>query len=185
MIATELSVINTASDAYGDVPTSVDLSLAGVAHTTFPYEVSIQPTYLRGDEEDRTDQCPVTSRCILPVGLNWTPDDPPRSIRLLVVASQRDLLDVAGGSARSGWLSFALSDCEGMESECSRYAGFATSVASLRAMAELTPTITLDFHSDGRKTVICRTGLENPQQREAFFDFLEDRGWASLRCARD
>jgi len=182
VIATELAMINTASDAYGDVATSVELTMADFEGAAFAYEASITPTFLRRGEDDRLADCPVSSRCILPVGPGSPQDGEQPNTRLLVIANQRDLLDVPGGSARANWISFALSDCTGGTASCEGFSGFSEAVASLRQATSLRTTIDLSFHSDGQKTVICQMRFQDATHREAFFDFLEERGWVSFRC---
>lgn len=182
VIATELGLINTASDSYGDVPTAVTLNLASFPQVGFAYEAAIQPTYLRRGEDDRLDECPVESRCILPVGPAASPEGEQPNTRLLVIAGQRELLDVPGGSARAEWVSFALSDCDGPAQDCAQFSGFRQSVQTLRRSETLQVSVHLAFHSDGPKTVVCERRFEDAAHREAFFDFLEERGWVAFRC---
>lgn len=177
VLAAEIGMINTARPDFGDVATEVTLDIATLADAAFPYEGRIEPIHLALGE-DRASACPIEARCIAPAGLE--PLDRPRP-GLLIVERRRALLSVPGGASRSDWLSFSFNDCQG--AACEPFQDFQTAVARLRGAPDVRFRITLDFHSEGRKVIYC--GLDDapqPGYREAFFDFLEERGWASLRC---
>lgn len=182
VVAVEAALINTAGPAYGDVAVETWLEVEGQDETRFAYEARVEPVYThRG--EDRSPQCPIDARCISAVGVRQEPAHPGNT-GLLVIERPRDLVSVPGGSARLSWMSFPLSNCEGDPAACARYASFGGAVRALRRAPDIAFQITLDFHSDGAQTMACRLGAGSPAERDAFFDFLEERGWATLRCQR-
>ena len=66
-----------------------------------------------------------------------------------------------------------------------RFASFADALEQLRRAPELSFRVTLDFHSDGRKTFRCAFEHDSAASRREFLDFLEERGWATLTCRRE
>jgi hypothetical protein len=180
VVAAETGLINTAAPDYGDVAARAYLSVQGAEGLRFPHEARVEPVYVRPDE-DRQSACPVDARCIVPTPMGGQAPENANSA-LLVIERRRDLLVVPGGSGRSSWMSFSLSDCRGEEGSCHAFRNFSGSLAELRSLPDPVFQITLDFHSDGSKTATCGLEGRGPEDRAAFFNFLEERGWAVLRC---
>lgn len=183
MLAVETGMINTARADYGDVAIQAYAEVAGTAAETarFPHDGSLQPVHLKV-EEDRSAACPVDARCVPATGLA-----PPRPGRmgLMVIERRPELLTVPGGSSHSAWLGFSFANCRGQTEACDRYASFTDALQQLRRAPELSFRVTLDFHSDGRKTISCAFDREGAASRQEFLDFLEERGWATLTCRRE
>ncbi|HYC66902.1 hypothetical protein [Brevundimonas sp.] len=183
MLAMETGMINTARADYGDVAVQAYAESAGdvAAVARFPYDASVEPVQHPVGEE-RTSDCPIDARCVSATGLK-----PPKAGRLgLVVIERRpELLSVPGGSSHSTWLAFSFANCRGQSEACDRYSSFTDALQQLRVAPELSFRVTLDFHSDGRKTFLCAFDNDAVGSREAFLDFLEERGWATLRCRRE
>ena len=183
MLAVETGMINTARADYGDVAVQAYAEVAGTAAETarFPHDGSLQPVHLKV-EEDRTAACPVDARCVPAIGL-----EPPKAGRmgLMVIERRPELLSVPGGSSHSAWLGFSLGNCRGQAEVCDRYARFTDALQQLRRAPELSFRVTLDFHSDGRKTFLCASENQSAARRREFLDFLEERGWAALTCRRE
>ena len=183
VLAVEAGMINTASADYGDVAVQAYATLAGTPADTarFPYDASVEPV-TRPHEDGAAMDCPIDARCIVAAGS--TPLRPGQ-MSMLMIERRPALLSVPGGSSRSVWLAFALGNCRGEPEVCGRYQSFEDAVAALRQAPDLQFEITLEFHSDGRKRISCGFESVGVASREDFLNFLEERGWATLRCQRD
>lgn len=183
MLAVETGMINTARADYGDVAVDAYASIGGTeaAAARFPYDGSLDPVALPV-EVDRTADCPIDARCVPATGLA-----PPRPGRLglMVIERRPELLSVPGGSSHSVWLGFSFANCRGQTATCDRYSSFTDALQQLRRAPELSFRVTLDFHSDGRKTILCAFDEQGATSRREFLDFLEERGWATLTCRRE
>jgi len=183
MLAVETGMINTARADYGDVAIQAYAEVVGTraAIARFPHDASLQPVQLPV-EADRSADCPVDARCVPATGLA-----PPRPGRmgLMVIERRPELLSVPGGSSRSAWLGFSFANCLGRPEACDRYASFADALVQLRRAPQLSFRVTLDFHSDGRKTILCAFDEAGAVSRRDLLDFLEERGWATLTCRRE
>lgn len=183
VLAVETGMINTARADYGDVAVQAYVELAGTTAATarFPHDASIEPVQ-RPIGEERISDCPIDARCVSATGLGAPR---PGRMGLMVIERRPELLTVPGGSSRSVWLAFSFANCRGRPEVCDRYSSFADALEQLRRAPELSFRITLDFHSDGRKTILCAFENDGVASRGGFLDFLEDRGWATLRCRRE
>ncbi len=183
VLAVEAGMINTARADYGDVAVQAYAELAGTPSETarFPYDATLQPVTLP-HEEGRSIDCPVDARCATAAG-----SIPIRrgQMELMVIERRPELLSVPGGSSHSARLGFALGTCLGNRTTCAKFQSFDDALEQLRTAPELAFRITLDFHSDGRKSIVCAFDEEGPDSRRAFLDYLEERGWASLVCRQD
>ena len=176
-------MINTARADYGDVAIQAYAEMSGTspAEARFPYDAAVEPVNLPA-LADRADACPAEARCILAAG---SAPSPPGSMGLMVIDRRPELLSVPGGSSRSDWLGFTFGNCLGQPAACERFYTFDSALDQLRAAPELSFRITLDFYDDGRKTFACALENQTAESRRVFLDFLEERGWATLRCRRD
>ena len=183
MLAVETGMINTARADYGDVAVQSYAEVAGTPASLarFPHDASVQPVHLPV-EADRLADCPVDARCVPATGL--APPKPGR-MGLMVIERRPELLSVPGGSSHSAWLGFSFAHCRGQAEACDRFASFADALEQLRRAPELSFSVTLDFHSDGRKTFRCAFEHDSAASRREFLDFLEERGWATLTCRRE
>lgn len=183
VLAVQTGMINTARSDYGDVAVEAYAEVAGTPSeiARFPYDAALEPVTLPA-HQDRTHACPVDARCFLATGLE---PPPPGRMGLLVIERRPELLSVPGGSSRSDWLGFAFGNCRGQTDQCERFQTFDGALQQLRNAPELSFRITLDFHSDGPKTLACALEDESVEKRREFLDFLEERGWAALRCRRE
>lgn len=183
VLAVETGMINTARADYGDVAVQAYAEVSGIsaAAARFPYDASVEPVNLPY-EEGRAIDCPVDARCISAAG-----SAPPEAGRmgLMVIERRPELLSVPGGSSHSAWLGFAFGNCRGQPAVCERFTRFGDALQQLRDAPELSFRVTLDFHSDGRKTLKCAFEEQGATSRQEFLDFLEERGWATLRCRQD
>lgn len=183
ILAVETGMINTARADYGDVAVQAYAEVAGTGAETarFPYDSTVEPVN-RPFEEGRAIDCPVDARCIPVTGSNPLQSG---QMGLMVIERRPELLSVPGGSAHSEWLGFAFGNCRGQGATCGRFMSFDDAVRQLRDAPELSFRVTLDFHSDGRKSVLCAFEEQGAASRQEFLDFLEERGWATLRCRQD
>ena len=183
MLAVETGMINTARADYGDVAIQAYAEVGGTqaALARFPYDGSLDPVTLPVGV-DRTADCPIDARCVPATGLA-----PPKAGRmgLMVIERRPQLLTVPGGSSNSVWLGFSFANCRGQSATCDRYSSFTDALKQLRRAPELSFRVTLDFQSDGRKTILCAFDREDTASRREFLDFLEERGWATLTCRRE
>ena len=183
VLAVEAGMINTARADYGDVAIQAYAELAGTPPEAarFSYDATLQPVILP-HEDGRWIDCPVDARCVTAVGS--VPPEPGR-MQLMVIERRPELLSVPGGSSHTGRLGFSLGTCLGPRTTCERFQSFDDALKQLRAAPELAFRITLDFHSDGRKSIVCEFDEHGAVSRRAFLDFLEERGWATLVCRQD
>lgn len=183
MLAVETGMINTARADYGDVAvqTYAEVAGTGAAEARFPYDVTLQPVFV-AHEEGRQVDCPIDARCVTATG---SVPIRPGVLELRVIERGPELLSVPGGSSHSARLGFALGHCLGNKTTCARYLSFDDAIKQLRNAPELAFGITLDFHSDGRKTIACAFDEGGVVSRRDFLDFLEKRGWATLVCRQD
>lgn len=183
MLAVETGMINTARADYGDVAVQAYAESAGdpAATARFPYDASVEPVQ-RPVGEEITSDCPIDARCVSAAGLAAPR---PGRLGLIVIERRPELLSVPGGSSHSTWLAFSFANCRGQSETCDRYSSFTDALQQLRRAPELSFRITLDFHSDGRKTFLCAFDNDGVASRKEFLDFLEERGWATLRCRRE
>lgn len=183
VLAVETGLINTARADYGDVAVQAWAEVAGTpaAVARFPYDASVEPVNLPFDELHKPD-CPVDARCVQAVG---SAEPKPGQMGLMMIERRPELLSVPGGSSHSAWLGFAFGNCRGHSAICGRFTSFEDALKQLRAARELSFRVTLDFHSDGRKTIYCAFEEYGGVSRKEFLDFLEERGWATLRCRQD
>ena len=183
MLAVETGMINNARADYGDVAIQAYAEVGGTQATVarFPYDGSLDPVTMPVGV-DRTADCPIDARCVPAAGLV-----PPKAGRmgLMVIERRPQLLTVPGGSSNSVWLGFSFANCRGQSATCDRYSSFTDALEQLRRAPELAFRVTLDFHSDGRKTILCAFDREGTASRREFLDFLEERGWATLTCRRE
>lgn len=183
MLAVETGLINTARADYGDVAIQAyaEVGGTGAARARFPYDVTLQPVFLPHEERRQID-CPIDARCVTAAG---SVPIRPGVLELRVIERRPELLSVPGGSSRSAQLGFALGRCVGNETTCARFQSFDDAVKQLRTAPELAFSITLDFHSDGRKAITCTFDEDGIVSRRIFLDFLEERGWATLVCRQE
>lgn len=183
VLAVEAGMINTARADYGDVAVQAYAELAGTTAKTarFPYDASVEPVTLP-HEDGQWVECPVDARCVDAVG-----SVPIRTgqMGLRIIERRPELLSVPGGSANSSWLGFAFGHCRGDPAACGDFQSFDNALQKLRDAPELAFRITLDFHSDGRKVILCALENDVPERRRDYLDFLEKRGWATLRCRQE
>lgn len=180
-VVADVSMVNAASQDYGDVATDVRLSLQprgeGGSSLEFRMDTIADAIPLgRGQEalaQQQGESCPLGSRCVVNSGL-------------VVIQRPKQLLDVPGGGSRTSSLGFLLVDylCEGAVKVCKEFGAFPRSLEALKARPDFNVRIRMDFHGDGVKRVECRLQL-TARQMEQVFDRLENRGWASLQCARN
>ncbi|MBN8553481.1 MAG: hypothetical protein J0L52_11370 [Caulobacterales bacterium] len=183
ILAVEAGMINTARADYGDVAVEAFATLGGTSETEarFPYDASVEPVTHPHDEA-RVIDCPVDARCVTATGANPLR---PGQMSLLIIERRSELLSIPGGSSRATWMSFAFGNCHGHPNTCARFSTFEGAMQELRNAPELAFEITLAFHSDGRKLLRCSLEETSESAREEFLTFLEERGWATLRCSRE
>lgn len=183
VLAVETGMINTARADYGDVAVQAYAEVAGtsVEAARFPYDASVEPVNLPYEEGRKID-CPVDARCVMAAGS--APPEPGR-MGLMILERRPELLSVPGGASHSAWLGFAFGNCRGQSATCDQFVNFDDALRQLRNAPELSFRVTLDFHSDGRKTIRCAFEEQGAASRQKFLDFLEERGWATLRCRQD
>ena len=183
ILAVEAGMINTARADYGDVAIQAYAEVAGIPaeDARFPYDAAVQPVTLP-HEDGAWVECPVQARCVSAAG-----SVPIRAgqMGLRVIETRPELLSVPGGSSHSAGLAFAFGNCRGDARVCAEFQSFSDAVSKLRTAPELGFRITLDFHSDGRKTMTCALDEDDAASRRRFLDFLEERGWATLRCRQE
>lgn len=183
VLAVEAGMINTARADYGDVAVQAYAELAGTPAETarFPYDASVEPVSLPHEDGQWID-CPVDVRCVSAVG---SVPMQPGQMALRVLERRPELLSVPGGSANSAWLGFAFGNCRGDPAACEEFQSFEDALQKLRDAPELAFRVTLDFHSDGRKVILCAFENDGAERRRRYLDFLEERGWATLRCRQE
>ena len=158
--AARFDVINV-SDGYGDVLKSATVSFDG-GRSSFEYQGTLK-TVFAGGEGQPSPACELGVRC-----LQWP--------GLYLVERSDEILDMPSGAARAFTLSFPLVswNCQSGAQGCDRFDSFAKSLATLPAKG-LSATLRLRFHSDGRRTLRCRTGALD-------LDYLRKVGWVSVPC---
>jgi len=183
VLAVEAGMINTARADYGDVAIQVYAELAGTTAETarFPYDASVEPVTLP-HEDGQWIECPVDARCVEAAG---SVPIQAGQMSLRIIERRPELLSVPGGSANSAWLGFAFGHCRGESDACGEFQSFEDALQKLRDAPELAFRVTLDFHSDGRKTIFCAFEKNDAASRQRYLDFLEKRGWATLRCRQE
>ena len=183
MLAVETGMINTARADYGDVAIRAyaEVGAPGATKARFPYDATLQPVFVP-HEDGREVDCPIDARC-----LTAARSAPIRqgALDLRVIERRPELLSVPGGSSHTARLGFGFGRCVGSEQTCARFRNFDDAIKQLRNAPELAFGITLDFHSDGRKTIACAFDEGGVVSRRDFLDFLEKRGWATLVCRQD
>lgn len=183
MLAVETGMINTARADYGDVAIQAyaEVGAPGAAKARFPYDATLQPVFIPHEDGGQVD-CPIDARCL--TAASSTPIRP-GALELRVIERRPELLSVPGGSSHTARLGFAFGHCVGGEPTCAPFRSFDDAIKQLRSAPELAFSITLDFHSDGRKAITCAFDEEGIVSRRIFLDFLEERGWATLVCRQD
>ena len=183
VLAVEAGMINTARADYGDVAVQAYAELAGTtaASARFPHDASVELVMLPY-VEGRLVECPVDARCVEAAGSAVLQ---PGQMSLKVIERRPELLSVPGGSSNAAWLGFAFGNCRGQPEVCGRFRGFEDAVRQLYDAPELSFRITLDFHSDGRKTILCAFEKNDADSRRRYLEFLEKRGWATLVCRQE
>lgn len=183
VLAVEAGMINTARADYGDVAVQAYAELAGTPAGTarFLYDATVEPVTVPY-EEVAAVECPSNARCLGAAG--YAPIQPGQ-IGLRVIERRPELLSVPGGSAHSAWLGFAFGNCQGVPGACEDFSSFDGALQKLRDAPELAFRVTLDFHSDGRKVIRCALENDSAERRRRYLEFLEERGWVTLRCRQE
>lgn len=170
-IALQAQMINAAAADYGDVVVKASAAIGPKRgqRGSFPYTTLVEPVMSR-EVDKAVATCPQGARCIPNTGF-------------YAIERPRRLLDVPGGSSRSEHLGFMIERvvCEGDPSFCTTFTGFDAALEHLRSRPDPVIRMTLTFQFDGEEAVECRLPAD-PAQRAAIFDYLEEKGWASVKC---
>ena len=158
-MAMELEMINTAS-AHGDVLLDATIQPRGDG-PAFRYQSLVRPVFTDTSTGER--DCDLGSRCLELPGL-------------YLIETVDEIVAMPGASARSTFLSFPATEwnCEGTPEQCHRYASFNQAVAAMGS-DPLDVTVTIRFHQDGHRDVVCRGGAANT-------DYLKRAGWIAAPC---
>ena len=158
--AARLEMINV-SDGYGDVLKDATVSLDG-GRSAFGFQGTIRTVL--ANNADQSPDCELGLRCMALPGL-------------FIIERSDEILETPSGAARAFNLSFPLVtwNCGPGGKQCERFGSFSQSVAALPAKG-LTATLRLRFHSDGERTLRCKTGAVD-------LAYLQKVGWISLPCA--
>ena len=155
-----LDFINIA-DGYGDVLVAASVQ-TGTSAPVFAYQATAHAVFTDKSDEAKT-RCDVSVRCIALPGL-------------LITERSDALTDLPSGAARSTAFTFPLTpwNCTGSPDTCNRYATFDGAFETMRS-SPLRITVTLSFHSDGRREIVCDIPSVNAR-------YLRKIGWISASC---
>lgn len=159
-MAMRLEMINSAS-THGDVLVEATLQ-PRQGGPKFRYQSLVRPVF--ADMREAPTDCALGSRCLTLPGL-------------YLIETFDEIVAMAGGSARATFLSFPVTEwnCEGTPEQCRSYATF-DEAATVMGAEPIDVAVTLFFHSDGRRTVRCRTvGADVAYMRRA--------GWLAVPCS--
>lgn len=159
-IAVRANTMNTAT-GYGDVLTSARISV-GQNEPSFKYDGIVKPIFVTKNSKIASD-CESDANCI-------------RLNGLIVVQQPDELVAVPGDSAKGMTLGFTLG-CGSTIENCNNYKDYLAGFDLIRRIP-LTIRMVLDFHSDGRREIICSVG----RLTRAKSQFLHDSGWVSAKC---
>ncbi len=160
-IAVPVMMINAASAEHGDVMVEATLK-PGPDGDSYRYQTLVLPIFTQ-DAPAAREKCEVGTRCIV-------------YSDLVLVERTDEIIDVPGGSAKSRYLSFPLTQpyCDGPAAVCDRYPDFKAAVARLNGKP-ITLVVQLDFHSDGKRILTCPVAKLN-------LSYLLQEGWTALAC---
>ena len=163
--AFETKLFNTASADHGDIVESATLVFrtSGLEPVEFPLQSLIQP-HMIDDPEKVVDRCDLVDRCIPLDGL-------------VIVELPDRLIALPGGSARSDYLTFALTsfNCRGRGADCKRFSNFDAAVRTLSGRT-VRVEIALHFHEAATRRLEC-------QIRRIDGARLEKHRWLSFNFA--
>ena len=158
--ALRTDLINLA-DGYGDVLTDASVQI-GKTGPAFAYQATANPVFTT-DAEAAAKKCDLGARCLGLPGL-------------LVIERSDEILDIPSGEAKVVSMAFPAVgwNCTGADEACARFATFDDAVAAL-AGGPIEVRLRLDFHADGEREILCRTGKPDAA-------YLRQIGWVSLSC---
>lgn len=158
--ALRTDLINLA-DGYGDVLTDASVQI-GEDGPEFAYQATANPVFT-ADAEAVAKKCDLGARCLGLPGL-------------LVIERSDQIIDIPSGAAKVVSLAFPAVgwNCTGGDAACARFATFDDAVAAI-AGGPVEVRLTLDFHADGERQILCRAGKPDAQ-------YLSKIGWVSLSC---
>lgn len=159
-IATRFDVINASAD-YGDVLLDASVRI-GKDGPSFAYSAPVKATFTSRAAE-AANGCAIDSRCIPLTGL-------------LVVEQPDEMIDLAGGAARTLTLSFPAAgwNCSSSPNKCAGYETFDKALATM-GDRPIDLDFTIKFNSDGTRRILC--GASSPDK-----SYLGQAGWISLPC---
>jgi hypothetical protein len=169
MLALRTTLINTASQDYGDVVkgAALNVPLSNGREIKFAYDGQVHP-HFTADSALGSDSCEADATCVTLRGLK-------------VIDRDERLVSLPGGSSRVDYLAFELSgpSCIGARSDCAMFSSFANAAHALSGRG-LRLTIDLTFLKAARRNLRCTTGAIN----ETYLNKVE---WTNLECneARD
>lgn len=157
VLTARVQLINTASSEYGDLLQDAQARIGSVP-AWYPMQGEAEPVFTT----QRPD-CALGSRCHY-------------LTNLVVIERGTDMVDVPGGTARSAYLTFALTPtmCSGSVADCAKLKNFPTAAQSLSEGTQVA-IIRLNFNGDGVRELRCTL---KPLDSK----FLQKYGWQSSTC---
>ncbi|OYY89916.1 MAG: hypothetical protein B7Y45_10165 [Sphingomonas sp. 28-66-16] len=159
-MAMRLAMINAAGAEHGDVLMEATITpmKGGPA---FKFAGSVKPVFT--NDPDAASKCEIGARCVTLPGL-------------LAIEQGDDIIDIPGGSVRSPYLAYPVTDwnCEGDAKQCGRFTNFDHAIAAI-ARGEGEFTVNVNFYSDGKRRIIC-------QGRAIDLAYLRKTGWMTIGC---
>ena len=151
-------MINDSAD-HGDFILGASLML-GVPGPTYPFNGSVR--FGPGEKVNKiTERCTFGASCVPVQGF-------------LIETTPETLIPLPQGSARSVTLSFPLDPAACSGAACDDYMTFDKALGSLNGKPT-TFTVTIHLHTDGERTISCRTGRLN-------MTYLRRSGFTSTSC---
>lgn len=161
-VAARFDMVNAAAD-YGDVVLETNVRF-GKGGPSFAYAAPVKSVFT-GQAKEAAQDCGIDARCIALTGL-------------LVVEQPDEIIDLAGGGARTITLNFPVAEwnCGPGSKDCTTLAGFDKAVATM-GNKPLELEFEVKLNSDGRRRIRCTTPPVDSR-------YLAQAGWISLACEK-
>ncbi len=175
-VAIPARIMNLASLDHGDVVRQVILEVnpkRGRPRAAFDYlnSVTEQTAASVAQAEQQARECRLGTRCLA-------------IEELLILEEPAKLLSFPGGVGRAEKLGFTFFPIYCRGEGCARFGVYDKAAGFLRSQSNLEFVLTLEFHGEGRIRAACSLTDLGPKGRRAALDYLEEHGWAELKCDR-
>ncbi|MBA4048751.1 MAG: hypothetical protein C0476_09450 [Sphingomonas sp.] len=159
-MAVRLAMINAANAEQGDVLMEASMTPV-VGGPSFKFTGIVKPVFT--NDPQAASKCDIGARCIALPGL-------------LAIEQGDEIIDVPGGSVRSPYLTYPITDwnCEGDAKACAKFANFDGAVAALGGQPSGI-TVAVRYFSDGKRRINC-AGRAIDQT------YIRKTGWMTVRC---